>query len=183
MRCHAHMDRTAVAACVYCGKGLCPACAVPTGCGRLVCSRECADGLRDRKRFGAGCFLLWFGGLLVALSVYFGTRQAWSLAVVMVLYSMGCLIAGAAMVSRRDRVADDAFEPFYGAGGEIRWRAGIALQQAHRFRKAFSEFLALYAKHTGKNLTIYELEWANAETRRQTLEGSLEAFEGPQVAR
>ena len=173
MKCITHMDGEAVGVCVRCGKALCKACAAEEGAGRLVCSLDCVHRLRERRQFVAGCFLLGLGGFLVTASVYFYTHQLPFLAVVIVLYALLCLLVGAGFVSQRvvERdMGDITFEPFYRAHKEIRWRAGVALHAAHRFRKTLVEFLANYSKLGGKTVTISQLEWADSQTRRQTLE-------------
>ena len=148
MKCITHMDSEAVGVCVRCGKALCKACAAETGTGRLVCSYDCVNRLRERRQFVAGCFLLGFGGFLVTASVYFYIHQSPFLAVVVVLYALLCLLAGAAFASQRlmERdMGDITFEPYYRAHKEIRWRAGVALHAAHRFRKSLAELLANYS--------------------------------------
>ena len=172
MKCLTHMDSEAVGVCVRCGKALCKACAAETGTGRLVCSLDCAHRLRERRHFVAGCFLLGFGGFLVTASVYFFTHQSPVLAVVIVLYALLCLLVGAGFVSRRVTERDGSdrtFEPFYRAHKETRWRAGLALRAAHRFRKTLAEFLAHYSKVSGETVTVSQLEWADGQTRHETL--------------
>jgi len=173
MKCITHMDSEAVGVCVRCGKALCKACAAETGTGRLVCSYDCVNRLRERRQFVAGCFLLGFGGFLVTASVYFYIHQSPFLAVVVVLYALLCLLAGAAFASQRlmERdMGDITFEPYYRAHKEIRWRAGVALHAAHRFRKTLAEFLANYSRLTGETVTIPQLEWVDSQVRRQTLD-------------
>lgn len=45
MRCFYHQDKEAVGTCRYCGKGLCPECAVDLG-GGLACRNKCEEKAR-----------------------------------------------------------------------------------------------------------------------------------------
>ena len=172
MKCFTHKDGEGVGVCVRCGKALCKACAVEADGGRLVCSLDCVNRLRERRQFVMGCFLLGFGGVLVTASVYFFTHQLPFLAVVIVLYALVCLLAGAAFVSQRVNERDGSdkiFGPFYRAHEETRWRAGLALHAGHRFRKTLTELLSNYSKVSGEDVTFPQLEWADGQTRRETL--------------
>ncbi|HVM59272.1 MAG TPA: hypothetical protein VMV72_00260 [Verrucomicrobiae bacterium] len=174
MKCFAHGEQDAIATCVYCGKGLCEACIAPAGGGRLVCSERCATLLRRRQQFGAGRFLMGFAVLLVAASMFFGAHRWWALAVVTLLYALACLLVSAAMVSEQvgewKPMGDDSFTPFYWLSKEARLRAGLALREAHAYRKALAEFLSLSASAGDRPITLSELEWADHESRGQMLE-------------
>ncbi len=172
MKCFNHHDEEAVGVCVRCGKALCRACANEGEDGRLVCSRECSSGLRDLRQFAAGCFLLGIGALAVVISVNLWTAHPIG-TVVMVLYGLGCLLIGAALISepRWDHLdRHDSFVPYGWISGEIRWRAGIALREAHRFRKRLEEVLAWDAKLNSGGPGVSEFELSGIETRRQMLE-------------
>jgi hypothetical protein len=169
MRCYNHSSSDAVGVCSCCGKAICKACASEGRTGRLFCSSQCANGPLEKSHFITGCFLLGFGGFLVVLAIYASTRQAFGLGIVMVLYALGCLLAGSVMV-QQDRDPNDSFTPFSLIEREIRWRAGIALHESHKFQKKFSEILTLYSRLSGQTYTVSQIEEAEASARKKILE-------------
>src|SRR5262249_10903346 len=49
MKCCIHNQTYATATCVFCGRGLCPACVASTASGRVVCSQECSTGIANSE--------------------------------------------------------------------------------------------------------------------------------------
>jgi hypothetical protein len=47
MKCSNHAPVDAVAACVFCGQGLCSTCITRSSSGRVVCSPRCAGGIAE----------------------------------------------------------------------------------------------------------------------------------------
>ena len=168
MKCCSHTDTDAVGVCVHCGRAVCKACASETDGGRLVCSRTCAHGLGKGPPFTVGCFFLLMGGLVVVWSVRMFTFHAGELPIITLMFAFACFLVGAILVSQGD-LSNTTFEPFYQMRGEIRWRAGIALRTAHRYRKSVADMLLAYAKLSGEKITFSQLEWAGRETRLSLL--------------
>jgi hypothetical protein len=158
-----------VGVCVHCGRAVCKACASEADGGRLVCSRQCAESLGKGPSFAVGCFFLLMGGGVVVWSVRMFTIRAGELPIITLMLAFVFLLVGAILVSQED-LSNMTFEPFYRIRGEIRWRAGIALRTAHRYRKSFGEMLLEYAELTGENITFSQLEWAGRETRLMLLD-------------
>ncbi|HZR15803.1 MAG TPA: hypothetical protein VFE51_00630 [Verrucomicrobiae bacterium] len=50
MKCRTHPGIEAVAACPYCGSGLCPDCVRAAGTPRLACSKSCAEALQRNEQ-------------------------------------------------------------------------------------------------------------------------------------
>ena len=170
MTCFSHPDSEAVASCVSCGRGVCESCASVTSSGRIVCSRRCEERLTERLTCVLGWALIVLAGLSVALSVYIFQRPAPYLGVVVLLHGVGALAVGAVLLSVPESEEIDSWAPFYGHRAEIRWRAGLALRQAHRFRARLAAFLSEYAGLSGESLTVSQLACAD-EARRQELVG------------
>ena len=49
MNCFRHRETASVGICAYCGRGVCPGCAQEIEATAVVCSDQCAEGLRRTR--------------------------------------------------------------------------------------------------------------------------------------
>lgn len=115
MKCSNHTQADAVASCVYCGQGLCPACITRSSSGRAVCSPSCAERAASmeaaletvrQKTLNssrlAAYFLLAAGFIFGCFGIYEITLALstgrWAMAVFLPGLAFVFFVAGAAML-------------------------------------------------------------------------------------
>jgi hypothetical protein len=160
MNCFSHHETEAVALCAHCGKGLCEECASRSASGRWVCSRACALARGTRRPALHPLFLHCLSGGLLLAGVFYLAHGVWQLSVFL---GLAALISW--RVARRVR-----WEGEFGPGFSwVCYRAGDAMEKAHRFRQLVAELLTLHARFSTTPFSLTELDGADRERRVEIL--------------